>query len=257
MVLETIENFSNMAVKKIKFLNLDIAKYFLMAILASIYVGFAVILIINIGAPLHAAHNPFLKTLIGLAFGLALTLVIFAGAELFTSNNMIMTIGVLDKRIKFMNLVKLWTVCYIGNFVGGIILAFTIKASGLIKGETAAFTEYLASYKAASPFFSLMVKGILCNILVCLAVWTCARTKNDMAKLALIFWCLFAFISSGFEHSVANMTLFPLAILTTEKITIMHLVHNIIPASIGNIIGGALLGACYYFIAKEKNKLEV
>ena len=254
MVLDTIDNFSNMAIKKVKFLNSSLTRYFIMAILASIYVGFAVILIINIGAPLHAAGNPFLKTLIGLAFGLALSLVIFAGAELFTSNNMIMTIGVLDCKIKIKSLIKLWIICYVGNFVGGIILAYTIKATGIIKGDTATYTGYLAHYKSSAPFMKLLFKGILCNILVCLAVWTAARTKNDMAKLAMIFWCLFAFISSGFEHSVANMTLITLAIITTDAVTIADLIHNIIPVSLGNIIGGGLLGALYFYVAKPVKK---
>ena len=254
MVLDTIENFSNMAVKKVKFLNSSISRYFAMSILASIYVGFAVILIISIGAPLHASGNPFLKTLIGVAFGIALSLVLFAGAELFTSNNMIMTIGVLDKKIKITSLIKLWIACYLGNFVGGILLAFAMKASGLIKGDAAIFTGYLAHYKASAPFLKLLVKGILCNILVCLAVWTGARTKNDAAKLTLIFWCLFAFISSGFEHSVANMTLITLATITTKAVNINDLFHNIVPVTLGNIIGGALLGAVYFFVAKNKKQ---
>jgi len=105
----------------------------------------------------------------------------------------------------------------------------------------------------------LLIKGILCNMLVCLAVWTSARAKDDAAKIMLIFWCLFAFIGSGFEHSIANMTVIGIGrFVSPETVQWSHFWHNMIPVTLGNIIGGAFcIGAAYWFVAnKQLNESE-
>ena len=251
MFSETINSFSNAAIKKNNLLKQSFVGYFALSMLAAIYVGFAVVLIISIGAPLFAAQSMWLKSLIGAAFAVALTLVVFAGAELFTSNNMIMTIGALDRKISCLKALKLWLVCYLGNLAGGVLLAVVVDAAGLISKANFEFTAYLATYKVSAPFFKLFLKGVLCNVLVCLAIWSCQRTKSDAAKLGIIFWCLFAFVSSGFEHSIANMSLLSLGVISTGRITLLQLVHNLLPVSLGNLAGGALVGAAYFFIAKR------
>ncbi len=261
MVSETVNGFAEMAVKKTGFLKKSISRYFLMSLLAGIYVGFAVILVFTIGAPLAAAGSPGKGALIGVSFAVALILVIFAGSELFTGNNMILTIGGLTKKTTWLDAIKLWIVCYFGNLAGALVLVGLITGAGMFATSTAADGSEVLSYltqvaykKGTSPFLALFIKGILCNLLVCLAVWTCARTKNDVAKLTLIFWCLFAFIGSGYEHCVANMTTIGIGAIVSEKVTIVHFFNNLIPVTLGNLVGGAALGAIYWYIS---NKDEV
>ena len=114
----------------------------------------------------------------------------------------------------------------------------------------------VASDKMNTPFVELLIRGILCNILVCLAAWCACKLKEETAKLIMIFWCLFAFITSGFEHSVANMTLLSLSLMVPhpETVSLAGLAANLVPVSIGNIIGGAVfVGAAYWFANTEKH----
>ena len=258
MVEESIRAFANAASKKVGYLKKDLMGYFLLSILAGIYVGLGVILIFSIGAPLKAVGDAGVKALMGASFCVALTLVIFAGSELFTGNNMIMTIGALNKKIKLIDLIKLWVICYIGNLVGSVLLAYVVSFSGVMSGPVASsFIAKVAVAKGSGAFVALFWKAVLCNLLVCLAVWMSGRTNNDMAKIFLIFWCLFAFIGSGYEHSVANMTLISVGKLVGGgTVTWQMLIHNLIPVTLGNIFGGCLLGAAYYVISRKNLTIE-
>jgi nitrite transporter NirC len=257
MVVETVKMFSATAAKKVESLKDSISRYFVLSMLAGIYVGFGIILIFSIGGPLSGIGAAGLKALMGASFGVALTLVIFAGSELFTGNNMIMTIGSLSGKVSWLDTGKLWTVCYLGNLAGALLFAYLISQSGVLaSGAGQAFITKVSIAKGSGPFMQLFIKGIFCNMLVCLAIWTTARTKDDTAKILLIFWCLFAFIGSGFEHSIANMTVISVGIFVSPAtVTWGHFWHNMIPVTLGNIVGGAVfVGAAYWFVANKKLK---
>jgi nitrite transporter len=258
MVSETIELFSNAAVTKVKFLKDSVLRYFVLSMLAGIYVGFGIVLIFSVAGPLKGAGDGAFKALMGASFGVALILVIFAQSELFTGNNMIMTIGSLTKKITWLKTLKLWVVCYAGNLVGSLLLAYVIKESGLMdKGHVYDFISKASFAKGTAPFMGLFLRGILCNVLVCLAIWTAARTKNDAAKIMLIFWCLLAFIGSGYEHSIANMTVIGIGVFVApELVTWGHFWGNMIPVTLGNMVGGCLLGIAYWYIANKSLKTE-
>ena len=258
MVLDTVTGFANAAAKKVGFLNKSMSRYFLLSALAGLYVGLGIILIFSIGAPLAAAASPLKSALMGSSFAVALILVIFAGSELFTGNNMILTIGALTKKTSWASAVKLWVVCYAGNLFGALVLAGLIAGAGMFASTVAAdgteslsFISKVALAKGTAPFLSLFIKAILCNILVCLAVWMTARTTNDMAKLTLIFWCLFAFIGSGYEHSIANMTVIGVGALVSDQVTFGHLWANLLPVTLGNMVGGMGLGLIYWYISNK------
>ncbi|WP_203247074.1 formate/nitrite transporter family protein [Sporosarcina beigongshangi] len=252
---ETIATFSDMAVSKINLLNSSKARYFTVTMMAGFFVGLGVILIYTIGGMLGASGFAGTKLIMGMAFGVALSLVLMAGADLFTSNNMIMTIGTLMKKTTKYDTVKVWIFSYIGNFAGSIVVAALFFYSGLASGVTADFITSTASSKMNTPFMELFVRGILCNILVCLAAWCSVKLKDETAKLIMIFWCLFAFITSGFEHSIANMTLLSISLMVPhpETVSMMGLAANLVPVTIGNIIGGALfIGAAYWYSNTSK-----
>jgi nitrite transporter NirC len=223
-------------------------RYFVSSSLAGIYVGLGILLILTIGAQLAGA--PFTKTVMGASFGIALSLVIVTAADLFTGNNMVMTAGWVARRTSLKDAGRVWGLSYIGNFTGGALLAWLFYASGLAKGAVGTFTIALSHSKMTAPFWELLARGVLCNILVCLAVYSVFRLKSESARLIMTFWCLFAFITCGFEHSVANMALLTLGLLADqgETLALSGLATNLIPVTIGNMIGGCLLGAVYAWL---------
>ena len=251
---EMILNLAEVSKQKIQLLNKSILRYLILSMMAGIYVGFGIVLIFSIGAPLKAAGVPYLKALMGASFGIALTLVIFAGSELFTGNNMTMMVGSLTKKVTWTGTLKVWLVSYIGNLAGSLLLALAMAGSGLIsKGPLNAFIIAASADKMNAPFSELFIRGILCNMLVCLAIWTASKTKEDTAKLILIFWCLFGFIGSGFEHSIANMTLLGMSLFAPHDPLVVSwwgYFNNLIPVTLGNRVGGGIvIGAAYWFIA--------
>ena len=255
MFSEEINKVTILAVKKSELLNKSKLRYITSAALAGIYVGLGIVLIYSIGGLLSVTESPATKIIMGASFGIALSLVIMAGSDLFTGNNMIMTIGSLEKKVSWIDSLKIWIYSYIGNFVGAVMLSAMFVGAGLAKGNTAAFILKTSQVKMAEPGIELFLRGLLCNILVCLAVWCSIKLKEETAKLIMIFWCLFAFITTGFEHSIANMTLLSTALMIPHDtaISLIGLTHNLIWVTLGNFVGGAIfIGAAYWYIAKEK-----
>ncbi|MFT5875829.1 MAG: nitrite transporter NirC [Clostridium sp.] len=255
MFSEEINKVSISAVKKSELLKKSKMRYLTAATLAGVYVGFGILLIFTIGGLLSVAESPATKIIMGASFGIALSLVIMAGSELFTGNNMTMTIGSLEKKVTWLDSINIWVYSYLGNFVGSVVLAAIFVGAGLSKGSTATFILKVSQGKMATPSMELFLRGILCNMLVCLAVWCAIKLKEETAKLIMIFWCLFAFITTGFEHSVANMTLLSVALMIphTAVISIGGLAHNLIWVTLGNFVGGAIfIGAAYWYVSKER-----
>lgn len=254
MYLETVELFAKTAAAKSGFLKKHPLRYLLAAVLAGVYVGFGIVLIFSIGAPFAVAASPAVKILMGVSFGIALTLVLIAGSELFTGLNMTMILGMMAKTVRITDLLLIWVVSYIGNIIGSLGLAFLVAQAGMLKNPVfVKFITDVASVKTHAPIPDLFVKGILCNMLVCLAVWMAMRVKEDIAKMFAIFWCLFAFIASGYEHSVANMTLIAVPLMGAHDPAIVSwagYVRNILTVTAGNIAGGGvIIGGIYGFIS--------
>ena len=243
-----------MAENKIEYMQSSPAGFLVLSALAGIYVGFGIILIFSIGGPIHAGGGPFLKLVMGASFGIALSLVIFAGSELFTGSNMILVIGKLQKKISTGLLLKSWFLCYLGNLIGSILLAWLMIQGGSLAESSQFLLLKVTSSKMNLGAWELFVRGILCNWLVCLAVWLAVKIKSEAAKLIMIFWCLFAFISSGFEHCVANMTLLSMGLLLPHgaEISLAGFGYNLTWVTLGNIVGGALfVGMAYWFAASK------
>ena len=230
--------------------------YFVSSMLAGIFVGMAIMLIFTIGGLLTAAESPATKIVMGISFGGALSLVVFAGSELFTGNNFVMAVGSLNKSLPWIDTVKVWIVSFIGNLVGSILAGYMFYLTGLAKGPVGEFIANTAATKMSLPAQELFFRGLFCNILVCLAVWCTFRCKDDVSKLIMIFWCLFIFITAGFEHSVANMTLLTIGLLSpgTAAVSIAGYIYNIGVVTLGNMIGGIFFVAIPYYLISRKNK---
>ena len=254
MFKEEFETMTNAAAGKVAYLRRNPVGYFCLAMLAGAYIGFGILLIFTIGGQLGGA--PATKTVMGCAFGIALSLVVIAGAELFTGNTMVMSGGIMTGKVKIGEAAMLWIVCWIGNLVGGIILALIFHATGLQTGAVLDFIAAGAAAKMGAGAGELFARGILCNILVCLAVWCSFRCKSDAGKLIMCFWCLFAFITCGFEHSVANMTLLTAALLAPgdAAVSIGGWFYNLLIVTLGNMVGGICFVALPYFAASRERK---
>ncbi|MGH7258667.1 MAG: formate/nitrite transporter family protein [Nitrospiraceae bacterium] len=252
------ERIASLAAKKSSFLDESLGGYLVLSVLAGVYLGFGIALIVSLGGPLAAAGSPLVKLVMGASFGIALTLVIFAGSEMFTGNKMICAKGCHSRADTSSQVVQINFWSWLGNLVGSLALAWLVIQSGVFsKGPTADLIEKVAAVKMSLPAWELFTRGILCNWLICLAVWTSGRTTNDVAKIMLIFWCLFAFIGTGFEHSIANQSFLGMALFLPHEgtITWTGFWYNQLFVVLGNIVGGGVfVGALYWMVSPFKSK---
>jgi nitrite transporter NirC len=255
MFCEEFNSVVMAAKAKVNLLKKNSLGYFISSMLAGLYVGMGIMLIFTIGGLLNSSGSPATKIVMGVSFGVALSLVIMAGSELFTGNNFIMAAASLSKEVEWSDTIKVWIVCFIGNLVGSVIAGYMFYATGLTAGPVGEFIGKTSAVKMSIPFWPLLIRGIFCNILVCLATWCSFKLKSESGKLIMIFWCLFAFITAGFEHSVANMTLLTIGLLNpgAANVSIAGYIYNIGVVTLGNIIGGAVfLALPYYIISRRK-----
>ena len=258
MYNDTLKHFASLAKVKSDNLKESPMGFAVGALMAGAYVGLGIILIFSVAGSLDSSVQ---KLVMGLSFGIALTLIVFAGAELFTGYTMYMTIGVVYKTVKLSELLSTWIATWVFNLLGSVALAllFVQGGGGALLNEGADLLQKVANYKINSEASALVARGILCNWLVCLALWMAARCKSDSGKAIVIFWCLFAFISSGYEHSVANMTLLSIALLAehSSSVSLLGIAHNLVWVTLGNIIGGVLFMGMGYCAASGRNSSKV
>lgn len=215
-------------------------RYLLASAFAGAFVGVAVVLLVSVSAPLVDAGSPSAKLVQGSVFGVALTLVVFAGAELFTGNAMYMLQGLAARRTSVPDLAAVWAASLVGNLAGSVGFAALVHGGGTLAGPGEALVSAVTAGKAALTGPQLLWRSVLCNLLVCLALWMAGRTRSDVAKLVVLWWALLAFVASGFEHSVANMTLFALAAFDGAA-TWGDLARNLAWTVPGNVLGGGVL----------------
>ncbi|MCX8082311.1 MAG: formate/nitrite transporter family protein [bacterium] len=220
---------------------------FLFGILAGIYIGFGAqtALSITSGGTLDPGIT---KLLSGSVFSLGLMLVLIPGAELFTGN-ILMTIGTLTGRYNIFKLLRNWFIVYAGNFIGSLLLAYLVYHTGLLGYGPDSFTPIgisaitVAENKMKLGFIEAFTRGILCNILVCLAVILCISSLTVSGKILGIYFPIMAFVASGYEHSIANMYFIPAGFLVKGCFlsNFLSMWKNLIPVTIGNIIGGLVI----------------
>ena len=244
----------------------------ILSILAGAFIAFAAQ---GSNAAIHGISDIGLqKTLAGVLFATGLMMVVIAGAELFTGNSLII-ISCVSGKTAWSEMFKNWSLVYAGNFIGSMIIVFLISQSGQLNfsnGLLGAFTLKVASGKVALTFTQAFCLGILCNWLVCLAVWMASGAKDIVGKLFAIFFPILLFITSGFEHSVANMYYIPAGILAKANPLYVQLAmekygvsaakvdnlnwlsfitNNLIPVTLGNIVGGAFFVGFFYWMSYQ------
>jgi len=213
------------------------------------------------------------RVLAGAVFGTGLMLVVLAGGELFTGNSLII-VAVLDRKVTVRAMLLNWLLVYIGNFAGSLCIAMMMYQSGLFNssdGILGGMTIKIASYKIAIPFHSAFFLGVMCNWLVCLAVWVSYGSADMAGKVLAIFFIIGLFVISGFEHSIANMYYIPAGIfakqnpqwLTMSQVPADQIINlnwlncmvkNLIPVTLGNIVGGTGMVGVLYWLSQRNPK---
>ena len=244
----------------------SIADLFLLGILAGAYVALAAAGSTMAAYSLLANPETFGlgRCVAGLIFPCGLMLVMLAGSELFTGNTM-MLLPLAQRRISLLAMLQNWLVVYAGNFVGAVFVAFLICQSGQLNagnGRLSETTITIAAAKCSLTFMQAFVLGIFCNWLVCLAVWLALGAKDVTGKILAIFFPIWLFVTSGYEHSIANMYYIPVGLFATQFSTAPtpalswenFFVVNLLPVTLGNIIGGGLFVALTYGYIHRKHR---
>jgi len=256
--------------------NASFLKLMILGVFAGVFIGFGAQLATMTG---HDMGNyfgvGFTKLVMGMVFSVGLILVVIAGAELFTGNNLVI-ISALDKRISWGKVFKHWLIVFSANFIGSILIVYLIYYSGLWKSadnQVGAFSLKIANAKVNLSFVEALTRGILCNWLVCLAVWMAIASRYVMGKVFAIVFPVTAFVASGFEHSVANIFFIFKGILLKSQPAVVSasglsmesmsnlnwngfIFKNLVPVTIGNIIGGAFFVAFLYWVVYLKPQKE-
>jgi formate transporter len=245
---------------------MDTATTFALAVLAGAFIAIGAAFATNTLAGSSDLPYGVARLLAGLTFSLGLILVVVAGAELFTGNNLIVMAWA-SRRVSTLRLLRNWVIVYVGNFAGAIATAGLLYAGKQYefgKGAVGATALTIAATKTGYGFGQAVALGMLCNALVCMAVWLCYSARTTADKILAIIPPITAFVAAGFEHSVANMFFIPFglfvksdsAFVASQKapdlshVTWGHfLASNLVPVTIGNVIGGGLMvGAIYWFV---------
>jgi formate/nitrite transporter len=248
-------------------------KVFFLSVLAGAFIGMGAIFATTVSAG-TAGVVPYgvSRLLTGFVFCLGLILVIVGGAELFTGNNLIVMAWA-GRKVSTAQLMRNWGIVYIGNFVGSLGTALLIlwsKQYTFGGGAVGVAALNIANSKSGLEFFQALVLGILCNALVCLAVWLTFSARSTIDKIAAIIFPITAFVAAGFEHSIANMYFIPVGLFiqafdpaftlqTGLELTNLtwsnFFINNLIPVTIGNVIGGTVfVAAIYWLVFLRENK---
>lgn len=268
---ETVANYAAAGRKKVE---MSVLKTFILGILAGAFIAFGCV------ATNTSAHSltdvSTIRTVSGLLFPGGICLVILMGAELFTGN-CLLSISVLDKKITVLQMLKNWITAYLGNFAGSVLVAFGCSGFGQMNysgGGLAVYTIKLAVGKVSLPFVNALVLAFFCNVLVCFAVLCSLAAKDVFGRIMGTFLPIAFFVICGFEHCVANMYYVPAGIfashipvyaaaaakagLDVSGLTWGNfLTGNLLPVTIGNILGGTLVGAAMWFCHVHKAKKDI
>ncbi len=234
---------------------LSVMQMLVLGIFAGAFIAFGSQGAITIGQTLGKIDTGLQRFAFAAAFPVGLMLVVICGAELWTGNNL-MTLGGLNGHYSWKHIAKNWFYVYIANFIGSVLVAIMVAESGLLPADSdiAKYAIGIATKKVQLTFSVAFMRAILCNIIVVLAVWMATGAKDIISKIFACWFPIMLFVMSGFEHSIANMYFVPLGIFVGADITWgQFLINNLIPVTIGNLIGGAVIVPLFYHIAYMKS----
>ena len=247
-----IENITTIGLGKIEMAKSNPFKFFMRSFMAGAYLAMAAILSFSLGA-LFSSNVALSKTLVAVSFGIGLALIVFLHGELFTGNCFTTIMPVYTKNKKLTDLIPAWVLCYLGNFVGSAIICVCFIGSGALKDVMVPYLKNSIEAKLTFDVMQLLLKGILCNFVVCVGTYAGMKIQDSMTKFVFLIVIVMVFVLPGFEHCIANMGTFTMgftALQTTINWSALPL-HMLI-STIGNILGGSvLLGLPVYLTFKD------
>lgn len=256
MEQKALLDIESLAIKKLNSYEQSSFIYLLRSMLASMFIGFGVIVAFKTGNFFYLADSPLTYPMAAITFGAAIILIAHGGGDLFTGNTFYYTYAALKKKMRWRQVGTLWTYSYVGNFIGAVLFALLIYATGLFDDASVnGFLIEVAKNKTIAPTMELFFRGILCNWLVCLAFFIPLTLRGDGPRLFTMMLFVFCFFISGYEHSIANMCTFAVSVVLgqPDSVTVSGMLHNLIPVTIGNLIGGVVfMGWMYYYANKPR-----
>ncbi len=226
-----------------------------LSILAGVFIAFGAMFFTLVTTDSGLGFGPN-RLLGGVAFSLGLILVVVAGAELFTGNNLIVMAWA-DGKIGFPALLRNWVIVYAGNLIGALLAAIAVYLSGTLEmagGAVGANALAIAKAKISLSPGEAFVRAVLCNALVCLAVWLSYAARRVSGKILAIIFPISAFVALGLEHSIANMYFLPLGNLLDSAVTMGAIARNLFYVTVGNIVGGSVCVALVYWVAYRMHR---
>lgn len=255
---EGINKYSEAGIHKAE---MPVLKMFVLAAMSGVFISVAGIT--SMIASLSVENPSVARLIVALIFPAGLAMVVVNGAELFTGNNL-MLISVLDKKIKLKQMLRNWGVVYLGNFAGSLLITGMCTLGNVysaFNSDLARSALVTAAAKTSLPFTEAFIKAIFCNILVCVAVMMTMMADTLPGRIAALYLPIMAFVICGFEHSVANMCYISQGLFVNMEfgnlgvdvsgLTWYHfLISNLLPVTLGNIVGGCTIGSLYWYTNK-------
>ncbi|QJC21467.1 formate/nitrite transporter family protein [Arcanobacterium buesumense] len=234
-----------------------VGSYLVGGALAGAFVGIGCLFMYAGVSGMYVHGSDLAGTMMGLVFGIGLVLVVFAGGELATSGMMIMPLAAIRRKVSALRAAWLIAFMLIGNLVGSIAISALISAANVFKKDSLNYQmlDAVVSGKLHKDYSEVFFRAIMCNVMVCLAIWTINRMKNEVAQIIVIAWAITVFVAAGFEHVVANMTSFSLAFMNDAGgISLGAATMSLLVAGAGNLVGGGLVvGGTYVLAARMED----
>lgn len=253
MFREEVEQLSNAAVGKYERAKNRPGQYIMAAMLAGFFIFIAILLShITTTVLLKTNDDGAARVLGAFLFSIAIILIVFVGGELFTGNNMTMAFGVYTGKVKIKDACRVWIYSYIGNFLGILLMCALLYFSGAQHDLFMHYYESILPAKLGMGAMGYLFRGVLCNFLVCLAVFSGVRMKTESGKIFVMTCVIASFVIAGLEHSIANMGIYTLSAMLLGGLPWAEVAKSMTLVTLGNMIGGALLFAFpIYFMSKD------
>lgn len=246
---DILSYIENAAIKKV---NRPTWQLFLLAIFAGAFIAFGATGSFLVSGVLYKSDVGLSKLVSGIVFPVGLMMVILTSLELFTSNCLMM-VGVLSKKIKSSDMIKVLSIVFIGNFIGALIVSYLNFKTHSIYQDAVDMIIKVAISKVSANGLDIFLKAILCNVVVCIGAISAYCAKDWPGKIFAVWFSIMLFVVLGYDHCIANMMYIPTAIFYGAEISVYQFLYNLFFATLGNFVGGAfVVGAGYYYTQKAK-----
>ncbi|MEG0765294.1 MAG: formate/nitrite transporter family protein [Pseudoflavonifractor sp.] len=252
MTRALIETIAAAGSAKADFAQTSPTRYLSRAALAGGFIFVGTLLSALSAAWFYADHLSVSKLLGAVSFSAALILIVLLGGELFTGTNLVMGVSLFEGKVSPLAAIRVWALAYLGNFIGIFVLALLFVGSGACREMLSAYLALTVPAKLAQPWYLLLLRGVLCNFLVCLGVFSGFKLQSEGGKALVITIVISTFILAGFEHSIANMATFSLYALLVSPGSLGSMGLNLLWVTLGNLLGGAVLLGLPLWYAAEK-----